>query len=42
MIIIVVAVVCTVGDVYPVYPRGTSNHTMEEDVKCLKEGVAVV
>ena len=42
MIIIVAAMVYTVDEVYPVYPRGTTNHTMEEDVKCLEEGVAVV
>lgn len=41
MIIMVVAMVYTVDDVYPVYPRGT-NQTMEEDVKCLEEGVAIV
>ena len=41
MVIIVVAMVYTVDDVYPIYPRGT-NQTMEEDIKCLEEGVAIV
>lgn len=42
MIIIAEAMVCTADDVYPVHPRGTTHHTMEEGVKCLEEGVAVV